>query len=174
MSHRAVTRYARRQLGGLGDRAAGHQPFGPLMDIAQTLFQTDHGFTVAGEAEMSRLDDAGVDGADRDLVQSRPFHRQERIGLRLAQRIGRIGRQRQADRPAIVIEPGARVHQRQGGDAEQVLRSPLQPDRRGTDPADRGEPAFRAGQRNDADRPGGFVAGSFVAERHVDDPGVGP
>ena len=84
MGDRAVARDSRRQLGGLGDRAAGHQPFGALVDIAQALLQPDHGFTVAGEAEMPRFDDAGVDGTDGDLVQARPFHRQEGIRLRLA------------------------------------------------------------------------------------------
>src|SRR5436190_17234060 len=54
------------------DRALGRAPEQRLLDaavlVAQGDFQMKHGLAVALEAEMARLDDAGVDRADRDFV----------------------------------------------------------------------------------------------------------
>ena len=52
------------------------------MDIAQALFEPHDRFAIGGEAEMARLDDASMHGADRDLVQAFTFGRQKRIGAR--------------------------------------------------------------------------------------------
>ncbi len=83
-----------------------HQVIDALVHVAQALLQPHHGFAVAGEAEMARLDDAGMHRADRNLMQAFAFHRQERIrrGIR------------------AMIEPGARVGQADRLKAEQVAR----------------------------------------------------
>ena len=68
--------------------APRHQRFDPLMGVAQTLLQPDHGLAVCGKAEMARFDDPGMHGTDRDLVQAFAFrrtemHRARRSPLRL-------------------------------------------------------------------------------------------
>ena len=64
-------------------RRAGHQRLDALMHVAEPLFEPHHGLAIGGEAEMSRLDDAGMHRADRDLVQAFAFRRQKVIGGRL-------------------------------------------------------------------------------------------
>ena len=63
----------------------GHQPLDALVGISQPLFQPDHGLAARGEAEMSGLDDSGMHGTDRDLVQAVAFDGEEAIGRRLRQ-----------------------------------------------------------------------------------------
>ena len=73
------------------ERRAGHQRLDALVHIAQPLFEPHHRLAIRGEAEMARLDDAGMDRADRDLVQALALDRQERtapVSLR-----GRVLRQ---------------------------------------------------------------------------------
>ena len=65
-----------------GEVGAGHQPVDPLVDIAEALLQPDDGLARRGEAEMARLDDAGMHRADRDLMEALAFGRQERIRRR--------------------------------------------------------------------------------------------
>jgi len=43
------------------------------MHIAEPLLEPHHRLAVGGEAEMAWLDDAGMDRADRDLVQILSF-----------------------------------------------------------------------------------------------------
>jgi hypothetical protein len=44
------------------------------MHIAEPLLEPCHCLAAAREAEMPRLDNAGMDRADRDLVQVLSFH----------------------------------------------------------------------------------------------------
>ena len=71
------------------------------MDIAQPLFEADDRLAAGGEAEVSGLDDAGVNGADRNLVEAFALGRQEWIGKpgrwlrrRLGPESGQYGRER--------------------------------------------------------------------------------
>ena len=91
---RAVARRAAGKPRGLLQRGAVHQVVDALVHVAQALFQPHHRFAIGGEAEMARLDDAGVHRTDGDLVQAFAFDRQERIGGRVARR----GRARDAYR----------------------------------------------------------------------------
>ena len=52
------------------ERRAGHQSFDALVGVAQPLLQPHDRLAAGGEAEMSRLDDPGMDRADRNLVQA--------------------------------------------------------------------------------------------------------
>ena len=90
---------------------AGHQAFDALVDIAEPLLQPHDRLAVGGEAEMAGLDDAGMDRADRDLVQALAFGGEEAIGAAAARPL-RIGAaERMAHAPAAVVEPGALVEQ---------------------------------------------------------------
>ena len=74
-------------------------PFG----ISQPLLEPDHGFTTGGNGNAG-LDDSGMDGADRNLVQAIAFHRQKSVGRCLRQRVDAVS-QREAYTPPIVIKP---------------------------------------------------------------------
>ena len=89
------------------------------MGVAETFLQPDDRFAIAGEAEMPRLNDTGMDRANWNLVQGLAFDRQERVGRCQSLFL----------RPAAVVEPGARVGQALGFQAEQVADGALQPDR---------------------------------------------
>ena len=68
-------------------RGAGHQRFDALVHIAEALFEPHHGLAAGGEAKMSRLDDAGVHRADRNLMQRFAFDGKEIVwGPRLRRR----------------------------------------------------------------------------------------
>ena len=62
----------------LVDGRAGHQRLDALVHVAEALFEPHHGLAVGGEAEMARLDDAGMHRADRNLMQAFAFDRQKR------------------------------------------------------------------------------------------------
>ena len=47
---------------------AGQQPVHALVHVAETLLQPNHDLAIGREAEMARLDDAGVHGPDGNLV----------------------------------------------------------------------------------------------------------
>ena len=87
-----------------------HQMIDALVHVAKALFEPHHRFAIGGEAEMARLDDAGVNRADGNLMQAFAFHRQERIG-------GRI---------RTMVEPRARVGQSDRLESEQIARRTLQ------------------------------------------------
>ena len=127
-----------------------HQPVGALVHIAEPLFEPHHRLAVGGEAEMPWLDDAGMDRADRDLVQILSFHGQElvRIGFdralpRLAERLGHA--------PEAEIEPVPRIRRAGGFEAVKVGDGALEPDRRRMMRADRGELAVGAFQGEHGD-----------------------
>ena len=84
------------------------------MRIAKPLFQPHHHFPLHGKAEMSGFDHAGMNGTNRDLVNSLPFYRQE-LGLRGFSRKGDgFGGERVAQIPAAVIQPGAQINRTLG------------------------------------------------------------
>jgi hypothetical protein len=96
--------------------------FAALVGVTQTLFQTQYAVADDRETEVSRLDGAGVDRADRNLVHAIAFNLDERIGVELAHRRAdeilaqRIG----VGRPGAMAQPLAVIHCTLGLDAEQV------------------------------------------------------
>ena len=95
---RAVARYASGELDGPLETGSGHQPLDALVGVSQPLFQPDHGLPAGGKPEMPGLDDSGMHGTDRDLVQAVAFRRQEAIGRRFRQGVDAIS-QRESVRP---------------------------------------------------------------------------
>ena len=83
VGHSAVARDAAGELGAFVEIGAGHQPVDALMHIAEPLFEPHHRLAIGGEAEMARLDDAGMHGPDRDLMQILALYRQEGVSLLL-------------------------------------------------------------------------------------------
>ena len=116
---------------GLDGRAA-HQPLNSLVQVAEAFFEPHDRFAAGVEAEMAGLDDPGMDGADRNLMQGWPLGRAE-----LVRRLRRLARlrapQRRLDLPAAVIEPGASVLCALRPQAVQIGERALQPDRGGMD-----------------------------------------
>jgi hypothetical protein len=52
------------------DVGADEQPFHALVLVAQALLELEHTFAHHRETEVPRLDDAGMDGADRNFVRA--------------------------------------------------------------------------------------------------------
>ena len=125
---RAVAGGAAGELRRLVERGAGHQRFDALVHIAEPLLQPHDVFAIGGEAEMSRLDDAGMHRTDRDLMQAFAFRRQEGVGRGLAARAALA--ERMAHVPESEIEPAARVGRAVGVQAEQIADGAFEPDRR--------------------------------------------
>ena len=78
------------------------------MHVAEPLLQTYDSLAIGAEAEVSGLDDTGVDRTDRDLVQTLAFDRQEPVVTRDPLVPGAAGRWR---RPTTVVEPGTLIDQ---------------------------------------------------------------
>ncbi|GCC48124.1 hypothetical protein chiPu_0032198, partial [Chiloscyllium punctatum] len=129
IGNRAVAGHPAGQPRGLLDGASRHQPFDPLMGVAEPLLEANHGLAAGGEAEMSGFDDAGMHGADRNLVQAVTFGRKERIRRWIRCRIETLA-QRCLHLPATMIEPGAAVRRRGGHESEQVVDGALRSKRR--------------------------------------------
>src|SRR5262245_32721054 len=75
-------------------RPARERLLDAAMLVAQSNFQMQHFFAVALESKMSRLDDAGVNRPDGDLVNLAPLHAEEfavsrgnAVGARSAHRL---------------------------------------------------------------------------------------
>jgi len=73
----------RRDPCALVDRHPAQQTFDSLVRVAETLLETHDGFAARREAEMPRLDDPGMHGSDRNLMQARTLRVEELIPLML-------------------------------------------------------------------------------------------
>ena len=128
VGHRAVAADAAGDAGGGGQGGAGEQGFDALVGVAEALFQPHHRLAVAGEAEMSGLDNAGVHGPHRDLMQVGTFDREERVS-------GRV---------SAMQEPGPSVGQADRVEPVQIARGPFEAQRGDMHAADRGVASVRA------------------------------
>ena len=113
VSDGAVARGAARKRGAPLDARARHQRLDALMHIAEPLFEPHDGLAVGGEAEMSGLDDAGMDRADRNLVEALALDRQERVGARPHARLPGVSKG-MGHAPEAEIEPGPRIGRAHG------------------------------------------------------------
>jgi hypothetical protein len=110
---------------------------------------------------MSRLDDTGVDRADRDLVHALAVNRQELVFGRMADRGRRARAERRVNPPGAVVEPVAPVGRAERLEAVQVADGALQPQCRHVLAADRGKIAVG---RRDRDDDRGFQPAGAQAE----------
>ena len=160
---RAVSRNAAGDTASMLDRAARDETFNALVDVSETFLQANDRLAAGGEAEMAGLDDAGMHGADRDLVQIRPFDGEKGVA-RAARRCHRIAGQRMPDIPASVIEPRPGVGHILGDKPDEVLDRPFQANGRSVRTAYRGKSPFRAGQAQN-----GYSLGRLLEDGHVHD-----
>jgi hypothetical protein len=70
-----------RQRDAIGGLAAFEELLDSFVDVPESGFEPDDGFADDGEAEVAGLDQAGMDGPDRNLVDAGAFHVDEREGL---------------------------------------------------------------------------------------------
>ena len=138
VSHGAVARGAAGELRALVERGAGHQRLGALVHITEPLFEPHHRLAVGGEAEMPWLDDAGMDRADRDLVQILSLNGQEGVGVGFDCTLSPLA-ERMGHAPETEIEPMSRICGACGFVAIKVGDGALEPDRRRVMHADRGK-----------------------------------
>src|SRR5207249_1975885 len=104
---RAVARGSAGEPNSLVERCARQQRLDTLVHIAKPLFETHDGLAIGCEAEMPRLDNAGMNRSDGNLVQTFTLGRQERIRLTWPWRSASA--ERMLHVPEAEIEPGPRI-----------------------------------------------------------------
>ncbi len=130
------------------------------MHIAEPLLQPHNEFAIGGEAKVSRLDDAGVHGPDRNLVQPLAFRRQEDVRRRRLRAL--LLAERMVHVPETEIEPGPRIGRADRFQPEQAADRAFEPQRRRMLGGDARILAVLAGVTDD-----GNVTGLFIQQRHV-------
>ena len=117
---RAISGDPRGDFGRLIDRSACAERLYALVHIAEPLFEADDCLPVGSKPEMARLDNAGVNGAHRNLMQAHAFDGQEAVPLFVS---------RWPAWPHAMVEPGPVVGQPDGICAVKVAHRPFQPHR---------------------------------------------
>ncbi len=126
--HRAVAGHPAGEPRRLLQRQTAEQFIDAFVDVAEPLLQPNDCLTVAGETKMPRLDDAGVNRTDRDLMQALTLHRQERVIRSVA--MIQPGRAGPATQPArSQTNRGSRVRAESPADAPARPRGSARPDR---------------------------------------------
>ena len=136
------------------------------MNIAETLLEADHGFAVDGEAEMARLDDAGMHRTDRDLMQAFALRRQELIRCRNRARFD-VSSKRVLHTKAVMIEPRPPVSKVKRFQPVEVLDRAFEANRGRMHLSDRRKLAVPALDRHDDDL-------ALLEQRHVHLTGISP
>src|SRR5215207_1846975 len=167
ISNRGVARGASCEESAVRQVGARNQAFYSLVDIAETLFDPNHGLAIRSKAEMPRLDDAGMDRPDRNLMEAGPLGGQERVG-HAVDGCGDGRAERMRHPPSAVIEPAARVRRAPRLVAEQIPNRAFKPDRRRVPGSDRREAAVLACQSEDSGR------ALLVDNSHVDVANLAP
>ena len=146
---RAVAGHARRETRGALDRGADHQLIDALVHEAKPLLKPHDGFAIGREAEMARLDNAGVHGSDRYLVERFAFCGKERVAVTGGVDLFGVAA-RMTHAPAAMIEPGPLVGRVFGSQAIKIADRALEPQRRRMQSPDGWKGALGAVQRDDA------------------------
>ena len=125
------------------DGRARHQRLDALVHVAEPLFEPHHGLARGGEAEVSRLDDAGMHRADGNLMQASPSDGQEVVGGRAsggaAMRVPSGCCTSQKPRSSQGRVSGAPT----GSQTVETMNGAFEPDRRRVQRADRRECSVR-------------------------------
>src|SRR5437667_5446236 len=136
------------------------------MNISETLLEADYGFAVDGEAEMARLDDAGMHRTDRDLMQAFADGRQELIRCRNRARFD-VSSKRVLHTKAVMIEPRPTVSKVKRLQPVEVLDRAFKANRGRMRLSDRRKLAVPAFDRHDDDL-------ALLEQRHVHPTGIPP
>ena len=163
-----VARGAARQLRRLLDGRAGKQRLDALMDVTQALLEPHHRLAVGGEAKVSRLDDAGVNRADRNAVQAFALHRQESVS-RLFARLLRVCAEWMFDVPKTEIEPRPHIRCADRLEAIEAFDGTLESDGGRMQRAYRRKFSIGAFDTDDID-----VVAGFAHHRHMHGAAVAP
>ena len=123
-----VARDAAGQARALGEVFADEQPLDALVLVAEALLQAQQALADHRKSEVARLDDAGMDGADGNLVRALAADLDEVVvGWRIGETAplaGIVAQREPVGRPGAVAQPGALVAALRGN-ADQVARRPL-------------------------------------------------
>src|SRR6185312_13563871 len=168
IGNRAVARTSGCKPCGLSRIGAGHQSLDALVNIAKPGFKPHDGLAVGSQAEMAGLDDAGMDGADGNLVHAGSIDGKERIAFPDRGRLRSCG-QRMAYVPVAMVKPGPGVERSFGFEAVEIADGAFEAQRGGVMHPDRGVATLRTIERDHADS-----ALRLVEQRHVDAGGFSP
>ena len=146
--------------------------FGALVDEAESGFEVNDRLALDAEAEVTGLDDAGVDGPHGDLVDALAFDAAERERLTRVDEVGARGHvatQRVVvRRPELMEGETAEIGVAEGNQAEQVVDLALEPARGERARGQRRERRGRRGHRHADDDGGPQSRGrEHVDEREV-------
>ena len=115
-----------------------------LVRVAEALLQAHHGLAACREAKVTGLDDAGMDRADRNLVQARPLGLEEAVRRATALREAARCASGACSGQRSVIEPRPPIGQPDHLDAEQIGDRALEAQRGRMEYRERGRGACRA------------------------------
>ena len=132
------------------DGRAGHQRLDAFVHVAEPLLEAHHRLAAAGEAEVAGLDNAGMDRADRNLVERFAFDGQKGVGGTFG-RCRRARAERMLHVPEAEIEPGPRVERADRLESIEAVNGAFEPDRRRMQRTDRGKFSVRDGEADDRD-----------------------
>ncbi len=134
--HRAVAGHPAGKTVTIGETEPLETLLDALVHVAEPLLEPQHLFADHLEAEMPRLDDAGVNGAHRYLVHAVAADAYERVilfpGLPLRRRFEIAAQREHVDRPCGLPQPGPLIV-RVALQAQKVEHRALHPVRRRKD-----------------------------------------
>ncbi len=161
IGHSAVAAHTPGQFGALPQAHALETFLDTFVHVAEPFFQTQHTFADDGETEVTRLDDARMYRADRNLMHPLPFHLDKRIGVRLFSttccRIEILAQGEAAAVPGTVAQPFAVILAFMSIDAEHIVGRSLHAAGRREDAADIRIVRVICGQRHVETDQTGFI-----------------
>ncbi len=165
---RAVARDPAGKARSLIERRIHHQPIDAFVHIAEPFFEPHDNFAIGGKAKMAGLDNAGMHGSHRNLMQRFAVCRQKCV-----RRAGRVGRLRVPTRifnaEAAVIEPRALIRRTLWRESEEIVDRAFEPQGGQMNARDRWEMSVGAGETEDRN-----LERLVERDRHMDGPRIGP
>ena len=169
--HRRVSRDARREAMPLGERQVAEAALDALVRVAEALFEAQHLLADDREAEVARLDHAGVHRPDGDLVHAVAGDAHERVVVDRGDRALRfaVAAQREkSGRPAVVPQPGPQIAVLRT-QTQQIVQRALHAQRGRIDPGNARDAGRSGGDRElgDAQPLGVEIGGQHLGRRRV-------
>ena len=130
MRHARIAGNSLRQFESLHERGRLEKLFDALVDEVHARFEIDNRFAFDAEAKMAGLDDARVNGTDRDFVEAFAFDAAKRIGFAFVGKISansRIFQQRMIiGWPKLVQGQTAQIGMPGRHEAKQIMNLALE------------------------------------------------